>query len=140
MTSTNRKRHGVILTAAAVASLGTLMPVGTRGTYFFTIGHLEGLALALYATGPLLALFALLSLTGKINATRVWFLPLAIFSFALSIIVALGAVEILDHRRSKSHLPPATFGLGAYALLIGHAVVILAAVGLKAVRPTETTA
>jgi hypothetical protein len=115
------------------------MPVGTRGTYFFTISHLEGLALALYATGPLLALFALLSLVGKINATRVWFLPLSIFSFALSIIVALGAVEILDQRRSMNHLPPAAFGLGAYALLIGHAVVIMASVGLKAMRPTMET-
>lgn len=138
MTSTNRKRHGLILAAAAIASMGTLMPVGTRGTYFFTVSHLEGLALALFATGPLLALFALLSLIGKINATRVWFLPLAIFSFALSIIVALGAVEILDHRRSMSHLEPAIFGLGAYALLVGYAVVIMAAVGLKAIRPTDT--
>ena len=67
MTSTNRKRHGVILTAAAVASLGALVPVGTRGTYFFTISHLEGLALALFATGPLLALFALRH-TGMVSA------------------------------------------------------------------------
>lgn len=139
MTYTNRKRHGLILTGAVLASLGTLMPVGARGTYFFTISHLEGLALALFATGPLLALFALRSLIGKINATRVWFLPPAIFSFALSIIVALGAVEILDQRRSMSHLPPASFGLGAYALLVGHAIVIMAAVGLKVVRPNDTT-
>ena len=45
-----------------------------------------------------------------------------------------GVMENLDQRRSLSASGPASFGLGAYALMLGHAVVTFAAIGLKASR------
>lgn len=132
MTPAYRIRHQFILVAAVIATLGALMPIGERGELFLSISHLGGLAVVLYLTGPLIVLFALLSLTGKMRATGLWYLPLAVFSLALSVLISLGVMENLDQRRSLSASGPASFGLGAYALMLGHAVVTFAAIGLKA--------
>ena len=134
MTPAYRTRHQLILFAAVVATLGALMPIAERGVLFLSISHIGGLSVALYLTGPLIALFALLSLTGKMHATRIWYLPPAIFSLALSVLISFGVAESLDQRPSLRDASPASFGLGAYALMLGHAVVTFAAIGLKAAR------
>lgn len=134
MTPAYRTRHQSILVAAVIATLGALMPIAERGDLFLSISHIGGLSVALYLTGPLVALFALLSLTGKLHATRMWYLPLAVFSLALSMLISFGVAESLDQRLSLRDAGPASFGLGAYALMLGHAVVTIAAIGLKASR------